>query len=242
TEPAFNSGKGWAIDLGFTYKKTLKHIDNYIPYSQRNGCRKSEYKYKIGVSILDLGYITNNSGANYGEIKRQFGVWEDYSNNTIDNTNDINTKLNNSFGNIENQKNVYTAYLPTAISAQYDYNFENGFYVNATIVQNLSFFNQLGVNRQNLLAVSPRLELPRFEVSLPISLKKYQYPSVGLAFRFWNNIIIGTDRLLPLVKKQDLYGMDFYFGIKFAKLYTNKCKSRVLKGKRRNYTTNDCFY
>ncbi|MDG1476441.1 MAG: DUF5723 family protein [Vicingaceae bacterium] len=242
TEPAFNSGSGWSTDLGFTYKKTLKSIDNYTPYSKRNSCRKSEYKYKIGASILDLGYITNRTEAYYGEITRQPGTWQEYSNTSINSASDIDEKLRNSFARIDNSKREYTAYLPTALSLQYDYNFENGFYVNATLVQNLSFFNQLDVNRQNLLAVTPRLELPRFEVALPISLRRYQYPSVGLAFRFWNNIIIGTDRLLPLVKNQDLYGMDIYFGIKLAKLYTNKCKYKLKRLNRKNYTTNDCFY
>ena len=125
-----------------------------------------------------------------------------YNNITINSIGDVDEKLDNSFVKISNKNNKYKAYLPTALSVQYDYNFENGFYINTTLVQNLSFFNQLGVIRQNLLAVTPRLELSRFEVSLPISLRRYLYPSVGLAFRFWNNIIIGTDRLFPLIQKR----------------------------------------
>jgi len=242
TAPAFNSGSGWAIDLGFTYKKTLKEVDNYTPYSKINNCRKSEYKYKIGISILDLGRITNKTEAYYGELKDQSGTWEDYQNSVIGSANTRDGKIVNSFIQIDNQKREYKAYLPTALSVQYDYNFENGFYLNATIIQNLSFFNQLGVIRQDLLAVTPRLELPRFEVSLPISLRRYIYPSVGLAFRLWNNIIIGTDRLFPLMRNQDLYGMDFYIGIKLAKLYTNKCKTNQKKNKHKKYTTNDCYF
>lgn len=242
TAPAFNSGSGWAVDLGFTYKKTLKEVDNYTPYSKRNNCRKCDYKYKIGVSILDLGRINNKTEAYYGEIEDQPGTWEDYGNSVIGSANTRDDKITNSFIKIDNAKNEYKAYLPTALSVQYDYNFENGFYLNATVIQNLSFFNQLGIIRQDLLAVTPRLELPRFEVSLPVSLRRYRYPSVGLAFRFWNNIIIGTDRLFPMLINQDLYGMDFYFGIKFAKLYTNKCKTKQKKVKNRKYKTNDCYF
>ncbi|MEJ6736668.1 MAG: DUF5723 family protein [Flavobacteriales bacterium] len=242
TDPAFNSGSGWAIDLGFTYKKTLKEVDRYTPYSKRNNCRKSEYKYKIGVSVLDLGRITNKTEAYYGEVKDQPGTWGNYPNSNFGSANTRNGKILNSFIQVDNQKKEYKTYLPTALSVQYDYNFENGFYLNATIIQNLSFFNQLGVIRQDLLALTPRFEVPRFEVSLPVSLRRYKYPSVGLAFRFWNNIIIGTDRLFPMLINQDLYSMDFYIGIKLAKLYTNKCKTKQKKNKYKKYTTNDCFF
>jgi len=242
TAPAFNSGSGWAIDLGFTYKKTLSEVDHYTPYAKKNDCRKSDYKYKIGVSILDLGRITSKTEAYYGEVKNQTGTWEDYQDTETGSANTRDDKILNSFVQVNNQKREYKSYLPTALSVQYDYNFENGFYLNATIVQNLSFYNQLGIIRQDLLAVTPRFELPRFEVSLPVSLRKYKHPSVGLAFRLWNNIIIGSDRLFPTLINQDLYGLDIYFGIKFAKLYTNKCKTKQKKNQHKKYTTNDCYF
>ena len=139
-------------------------------------------------------------------------------------------------------KNSYKAYLPTALSIQYDYNFENGFFLNGTIVQNLSFFNQLGVHRQNSFAVTPRYERPRFEVAMPITLRRYYSPSLGLAFRFWNNLIIGTDRLGSILFNGDTYGTDIYFNIKIAKLYTNKCKGKSFKKKFKRYKTNACHF
>lgn len=242
TAPAFNSGSGWSLDLGFTYKKTLDFIDHYVPYSRNSNCRKSDYKYKLGVSLLDLGWINFNSGAFYGEIDNDSGIWRDYSDTDFGEADENDARIRESFPNIENQQNSYRAFLPTALSIQYDYNFENGFYLNGTVVQNLSFFNQLGVNRQNLLAITPRLELPRFEVSLPVSLRRYTSPSLGLAVRLWNNIIIGTDRLGPLLFNVDVYGMDIYFSLKIAKLYTSKCKNKRKPGAKKSYKTNDCYF
>ena len=242
SSPSFNAGRGWGFDLGFTYKKTLEEVDAYIPFSKKSGCKKSDYLYKIGISLLDLGYISFSEESYYGEVEES-GTWEDYSNSNFDdNYDEYDAKILASFSEASNIKNAYTAFLPTALSVQYDYNFQNGFYVNATLVQNLSFFNQLGVNRQNLLALTPRFELPRFEVSLPLSLRKYTFPSFGLAFRFWNNLIIGSDRLGSLLFDGDTYGTDIYFNIKIAKLYTNKCRVKQSKKKFKTYRTNSCHF
>jgi hypothetical protein len=242
SSPSFNAGRGWGIDLGFTYKKTLDEVDAYIPYSKKSGCKKSDYLYKLGISLLDLGYISFSGDSYYGEVEES-GTWEDYGNSNLDdNYNLYDTKIIESFNSNTNVKNSYTAFLPTALSIQYDYNFQNGFYINGTVVQNLSFFNQLGVNRQNLLAVTPRFELPRFEVALPLSLRRYTSPSFGLAFRFWNNLIIGSDRLGSLLFKGDTYGTDIYFNIKIAKLYTNKCRVKRSTRKFKKFKTNSCHF
>lgn len=242
SSPSFNAGRGWAVDLGFTYKKTLEEVDSYIPYSKKSGCKKSDYLYKIGISLLDLGYISFNADSYYGEAEGA-GTWQNFTNSNFDdNYNQYDAKIIESFVELKNKKNSYAAYLPTALSVQYDYNFQNGFYINGTIVQNLSFFNQLGVNRQNLLALTPRFELPRFEVALPLSLRRYTSPSFGLAFRFWNNLVIGSDRLGSILFNGDTYGTDIYFNLKLAKLYTNKCNVKKSNRKFKNYKTNSCHY
>ena len=77
---------------------------------------------------------------------------------------------------------------------------------------------------------------------MPLTLRRYTSPSLGLAFRFWNNIIIGTDRLGSILYKGDTYGTDIYFNIKIAKLYTNKCTVKSSKRKFKNYKTNACHF
>ena len=240
--PSFNAGRGWSADLGFTYKKTLKQVDRYIPYSKNNDCIKSNYLYKIGLSLLDLGAISFKTNSYYGEIRDE-GTWKDYNNSNFnDDYDQYHNKIIDGFANTSNLKDSYLAYLPTALAVQYDYNFQNGFYINGSLLQNLSFFNQLGIKRQNLLAIAPRLELPRFEVSIPLSLRRYNTPSFGLAFRIWNHLIVGSDRLGSILFKGDIYGTDIYFNIKIAKLYTNRCKTKPSKIKLIKYITNSCHY
>ena len=241
SNPALNAGRGWALDLGFTYKKTLDKVNSYIPYSIKSGCKKSNYLYKLGISILDLGYLFYSSDSYYGEVEGS-GTWENYlSNEAGDDSDAYQDKIIASFSNNSNRKTSYNAQLPTALSVQFDYNFQNGIYINGSIIQNISLFNNLGVNRQNLLVLTPRFELPRFEVALPLSLKRYNSPSFGLAFRFWNNLIIGSDRLGSLLFNGDLYGTDIYFSIKIAKLYTNRCGPNPSKRIPRTIT-NDCHF
>lgn len=240
--PAFNAGRGWGLDFGFTYKKMLEEIDAYVPYSKKSGCKKPDYLYKIGVSLIDFGYISFGSASYAGNVDES-GTWEDFSNSNFeDNFNQYDAKILNSFSSSSDVSSSYKAFLPTSLSIQYDYNFENGFYLNTTVVQNLSFFNQLGVNRQNSFALTPRFETPRFEVAMPLTFRKYIYPSLGLAFRFWNNLVIGTDRLGPILFKGNKYGADIYFNLKVAKLYTNKCRVKPSKRKFKRYKTNDCHF
>lgn len=215
-EPNFNAGRGWGTNLGFTYKKMKDDVTHYVPHSRFSGCEQINYKYKIGASLLDLGYINFNNGSYYGT----------YNENTV--INDLNNVQNVSDETqaIQEGEN-FTAYLPMAASLQFDYNVNDKVYLNATAVQRIPMANTYGVERSNLLAVSARYETKRFGVGLPITMQNYNYTTtqVGLAFRL-ANVTIGSDNFLPILIKHDVKAADIYISLKYTIYKSPACKEK----------------
>lgn len=212
SEPSFGAGKGWGINIGGVYKKMKDYTDHYVPHSRSHGCKWLGYKYKIGVSLVDLGYLNFKSEARTASLPDTASVddLEDYDEDVLG-----------------TEKNKFTASLPTALSVQLDYNIRDNFYANAIIVQRLSIRNGFGVERSNLLTVSPRYESSLFSVSLPLSLANYEVPQVGLYFRI-GPIAIGTDHITPLVIKHDVKAASIYFYLNFP-LQNPACKQEKAK-------------
>ena len=215
-EPSFNAGRGWGTTIGVTFKKMKKDVTHYIPHSKFSGCEQINYKYKVGVSLLDVGYINFKEGAYYGT----------YTANTI--IDDINSAQDVSDESQAIQEGTkFTATLPTAASIQVDYNVNDKVYLNGTVIQRVPMANTFGVERANLLAVSVRYERKFFGVGLPITMQNYDYTTtqVGLAFRF-ANVTIGSDNFLPIFIKHDVKAADIYFSLKYTIFKSPACKER----------------
>ena len=58
-----SAGKGWSTSIGGTYKKMKEDVSFYIPHSSKTGCNTPNYEYKVGVSLLDIGYINFNNNS-----------------------------------------------------------------------------------------------------------------------------------------------------------------------------------
>jgi hypothetical protein len=226
TEPAFNSGKGWGFDLGFTYKKMKEDVSGYIPHSKAYDCECMDYQYKIGASILDIGRIKFTQNAlltSYENGQGQFDT-DFQAINEIDDIIEPFDELAND-GGTSSSTYTYKAKLPTAASVQVDYNLGKFFYVNGTMVQRLTSAKKLGVVRPNLTTVSLRYERKRFEVAVPVSLYEYRYPMMGVMVRL-NSVIIGTDNLGPYLFKTDIYRADIYVSVKYSIFKSGKCKEK----------------
>jgi len=219
-EPDFDAGRGWGTNLGVTYKKMKSDVTHYVPHSKFSGCKQIDYKYKVGVSVLDLGYINFNQGAYYGT----------YNENTI--INDLNSAQDVSDETQSIKEGTsFNAYLPAAASVQFDYNVNDKVFLNGTVVQRLPMANQFGVERANLLGVSARYEIKRFGIAIPITMQDYDYETtqIGLGLRF-ANITIGSDNLLPYFVNQDVKAADIYFSFKYTIFKSPACKEKK-KGK-----------
>ena len=143
---------------------------------------------------------------------------------------------------IDENSTVETSYkvlLPTAFSAQFDYNFGYGLYANATLVYGFNRKKRLGVERASTFAITPRYERRQVEVALPLSVYDYEKLRLGVALRVYS-VIIGTDHLGSFIGKKDLYGTDLYFSFKYTMFRPWYCKNKVKGQKRRKGKSNPC--
>lgn len=219
---SWNNGSGYGIDLGITFKQRKSKSEGYTPYDP---CTDGDFRNRFGFSILDIGRV-KFKGNYYRNIfnESEESQWQDFQGTQVEDLSDIDSLFTEGLGAAQTNADgtPFIMRLPTAFSAFFDYNLGHNFYIYSTITAGLPWKNRLGVQRASYLGVAPRWEIKRFEVSLPISLYEFRQPQMGMMMRF-NSIIIGSDDLLALISKKDLYGADFYVSLKYTIFKHWKC-------------------
>jgi hypothetical protein len=178
------------------------------------------YRYRIGLSLLDVGKInyTRNSGSYHlAAAAAEFNNWHQaqFSGNVqLDRT--LSAVFYNGDSSRSQTGNSFHMALPTALSAQVDWAIKGPWFANLTIVKGLGHGNNVGVVQPDLYAVTPRYETKWLEVSLPLSLMYYGHwqPRAGLAVRA-GYFFIGGDAPGALFKVNNLSQVNFYAGIHY---------------------------
>lgn len=213
---ALNAGKGWSTSIGVTYKKMKDEMSYYTPHSTLYNCETINYRYKIGLSLIDLGYINFNNQARTASFNEEM---------TIEELEAIYEEGNDATLNPETS---FNATLPTALSGQFDYNVNDYIYLNASIIQKITVPSFIGSERDNLLAVSARYESKWLGIGIPVTLQNYKHPQVGLALRM-GPLSIGTDHILPLFIPTDIYAADVYAVLRFNIMKSPGCREPKIK-------------
>lgn len=217
-EAGWNTGRGFGLDIGITYKKMLGLIDAYYANSKQSNCKYVDYKYKIGVSLRDVGAIRFNNATTRTEASGS-GFFSTYANRTYEDQLRLNFRSSTN-------NNAILAALPTALSVQFDYNFENHIYLNATAIKNLVPNRVIGVQGSNLFSVAPRVEFKNFEVAMPLTFQKFMYPQLGFAFRV-RSFVVGMDNVFPLFLPKKTYGLNVYFNLGWSLFRNPVCRKHV---------------
>lgn len=239
TQPGVANGNGFGVDLGVTYKRMLAKVDDYAPHTPQSDCGTYDYRYKIGVSVLDLGGINFNKNSIIRRFNNANTTWTDYPATQVNSMSDIDQVIASQFasdaGSVTSGVRYGTA-LPSAVSVQFDYNIGKNFYANATWVQGFKLNKTTTGIRRSLIAITPRYETKWFEASLPISLYDYRYPQLGMAFRFYS-VTIGSDNILPFIFPMNVYGANIYASVKITLFKNPACGKggRSKKSKQGSY-------
>jgi hypothetical protein len=239
------NGRGLGADLGFNYKSMKSSVSRYSPRF-RKGCKIIDYDYKFGISVLDIGSIKFNNGLTRTFEVSDSVIWENYNDTNLQSLSGLNDLVSNELL-MSQEANVRDAIglkmlLPTAVSAQFDYNVGYGFYANATLVHGLSRKKKLGVERTSIFAITPRFESKSFDISLPIVIRSYESVRLGVAFRLYY-ITLGSDNIFSLLGREnrETYGTDFYFNLKYTMFRPWYCKkSKVNSRLKRRKGSNPC--
>lgn len=231
------NGHGAGIDLGFSWAMPLD-----------DAVRPKDYKWRAGVSIIDLGFGRFNKNAEKHAI--DFSNLNVVAGDTIEQALNVGveegvrevsrTLLGDPMASLVNTK--YTIGLPTVISAQFDYAINEKFYVGAVATQRLPLFRYT-LRTANTLAIVPRYERPWISVSLPFVLSDYRSPRLGFAARL-GYLYIGSDDITSWTGKKNLTGTDFYVGLKVHAFPVRKKKKHGwggLRNRDRHWKEVGCF-
>jgi len=211
------NGIGASIDLGAT-----------ILFGEKI----NDYNFRIGVSLLDLGFINFNKNA----LKYRINIdtlavidLEEFKNiDQISKLDSVSKILSQQIFNDPDktlEANSFSMRLPGALSIQFDYSFSKMFYINAILIQRLTT-KKYSIIRNNLFAVSPRIEHRWFSVSTPLVIYDWKSIRIGTSVRL-AYLTIGSDNILTLFTNNAHYtGSDFYIGLKFNPFLKGKKRKR----------------
>jgi hypothetical protein len=222
-------GRGIGVDIGIIFEKK-RRVPRFAKVDIKHLCSQKyvPYIYKIGLSILDIGRVKFKDNARALEIEDGATYWPQFSHTSYNNINDLVAQLSNRF--YGNPTEMITGdqikiALPTAVSVQFDYNFYNNFFVNASMVQPIQI-SKSGIIRSSLLSVTPRYQTQIFEFGVPVTQLNWTKTRVGAYARF-RGLTVGTEKLGSFFHFSDFTGFDVYVAIRFA-LQKGNCRNTAV--------------
>jgi hypothetical protein len=208
-------GGGFAGDIGVTFTR-LKRIYQRQYSNSFCGFHYEDYLYRIGLSLIDVGAIRFSTHAEQYTIDNRSSYWNNINRFDYNSLHQLMDTVSYMFyGNSTGAYtgNHITVWLPSALSAQFDYHFLNNWYLNGSVIYGFGLVRN-SVIRPSQISVTPRYESRWFEADLPVSLYNWNLVRIGLSLRFYG-FTIGTDKVGWLFHMSDFTGMDFYFSIRY---------------------------
>jgi len=226
-------GYGLGLDIGVTYMFTRKGEKAYY-FEQLCEQDYEAYNFKIGFSILDIGFIKFSKKAILSSYDHVSTVWyKPYDTLSNSSLNDLVTKIDRYFGDAAagetKSDDSFTMTLPPIASLQADYWMKDNFYLSLMVFYPLNIFKNNYFYRPSIIALTPRYETARFEINIPISIYDFKAgePKIGFSARF-GNFFFGTDGLNNYLGLSNFTGADFYAGLRMN--LSNVFKMNFIKG------------
>lgn len=196
-----SSASGFGGDIGFTYEyRNIKSLDS-------PGKKDNKYKFKIALSLTDIGSITydETSNTNYnlnGQIEKaeleEKSLSEILEDNYTGSEDFLDSKIN----------------LPTALHLVADYNLRKRLYVSLNGSFSLIGHNKDQANRIiNSLTATPRLETRFLSFYLPLSIRQYDGFSAGAGLRL-GPLTVGSASAITSLLSDSSKTADVYVGLK----------------------------
>ncbi len=206
--------------LGFDFGVVYEWRPNYQSYKydmdgEKDLWRKdkNKYKLKVGISATDIGSIKFKKGSVSNDFNANVNNWNINNLQYIQTIGELDDTLVNRFGSNSSSK-TYKMNLPTAFSAQIDYQIWKDVYVNLTPYVAMQFKkNDSKVHDWSSITLTPRWDHKWFGVFIPVQYNFATGTRLGAAVRL-GPLIIGSTNITPLVSKKDVYGFDLYTMLK----------------------------
>lgn len=205
-------GGGWGADLGAVYE-FRPEADSYrytMDGEERIDNRANKYKYRIGLSLTDLGWVkyANSKTRAYDLNVKNRTLDED----DLSDGDDIEDIIDELDPTAEFTTKVRSG-LPTALNLNFDYQLAKRLYINATYIQSLKGKNTISARTQTMLAITPRFESHGIEFAIPLSLQNGMTTfAYGAALKL-GPLFIGSDNIEALFGSNKTNGTDIYVGL-----------------------------
>lgn len=224
-------GSGFSFDIGFSYTLNDESVMPGRSSLTNFKAPHVNYRYRLGVSLLDVGAIRIKENTRRVIFDNLNLVWPNPDWANYGNFDALLTDLRQNLvsGEIKSTEGQdFLMFLPTAASVQFDYNFGRNFFGYLFVVQDLPVMPNR-VARSSQIGIVPRYETRWFAVGLPVTLHQYQKPRLGLSVRL-AFLTIGTEQPGGMLNINDADGLDFYFSLswglkncQFRRRSTNPC-------------------
>ena len=218
-------GKGWGGDIGVTYEYRPKY-EKYramMDGKEEINHRKNKYKYRVGISLMDVGSINYKNSANITgyqvERTNKSLALDDFGD--AESVEEAAEVLNDALDITAADKiTSYRTGLPTTLNINLDYKIAGPLYANASWIQDLRGKSAISMRQFSLLAVTPRLEFRALEIAVPVSLQNnYSVLSVGAMVKV-GPFFVGSDNIGGALNMGTPYGANVYTGLAFS--FANK--------------------
>jgi hypothetical protein len=199
------AGTGFGIDLGVQYA-----------WGEADG---AGHRYTIGFSVLDLGGITFDRGAQVHRFANSGQVLfdaEDYEIENDDYTDEAIRRLAQNVydgGTFSQTGDEFTVSLPTAISAQFSVKPIDDVVVSAVYRDDLPLRNEQ-LSQGSQLVAAAHYSKWWYGAGLTAGVYDWDQFNLGLQLRL-GPLYLGTDQLFgALLKRKELSGGSFYLGLR----------------------------
>ena len=178
----------------------------------------AKYKYRIGLALLDVGRIKYQLGESSGvataanttndviDLDNLDGTWEDP---------DIFRDSLSTMIDLNRLDGDYTVGLPTSLKVDIDYNLNNGFYLNSSVLVNLNSLKWTNskIGDYTNLTITPRWEKHWVGFYAPIYLNTQGQFNLGAAFHI-GPLVFGLHDVLPFLTRKEATSGGAYFMLK----------------------------
>ncbi len=219
----FFGSSGFGADLGLSYERRLSTdaSDNH-----------PGYKYKIGISAVDLGSISFDAAKQRSVMASVENVsLETFSG--ISNVAQLVDTLERVIGlDVDRELESYRVKMPTRLTFIADYNFGNNIFLNmqhSLLYLNRNFEDDTEKSIYKV-TVTPRYETQTYGLYMPISYGRVAKFNTGIALR-WKGLSIGSANIISrwLYADNVVVG-DLYFSGKFPLMHHRyKAKKKSLE-------------
>lgn len=248
----FFENMGFGADIGFIFEKKNKKVHTYEMDCRTDNVRRdlNKYSYRIGLSLIDYGYIQWKGKAPFRRIAAdENALTTDIANSKFSKFPDVQRHSDSLFAlsfngvTLDTSRADYFMWTPTKLNAFIDVNVYKGIYLAANATYGFVINNFAASKTQNMqFALTPRVENKSFGLYLPINYNMLaQEVNAGIGFRllFFNFALYDWTGIAGLKSQTRNAAFNMSFNIPFHQKSMPKDNDGDLMSNKKDKCPND---